>query len=55
MLYIVGLVLALALGIYIGLGSPGLPGRQDRFVASGRARPPRRKSVPLDWLKKNRR
>lgn len=47
--YIFGAIVALALGIYIGLGFPGLPGREDRIV---RRRPPRRKSfTPLDWLR----
>jgi hypothetical protein len=55
MWYILGLVLAFAIGIYIGLGSPGLPGRQDRFVPSGRARRARRDTTPLDWLKQIKR
>jgi hypothetical protein len=31
-------VLALALGVYVGLGMPGMPGREDRVVPHGRAR-----------------
>lgn len=33
MWYIIGMVAALALGIYIGIGFPGLPGREDRVVS----------------------
>lgn len=50
-LYIVGMVLALAVGVYIGLGFPGLPGREDRVVRVGRARRPRRQFTPLDLLR----
>jgi hypothetical protein len=32
------MILALAGGIYVGLGAPGLRGREDRVVTSGRAR-----------------
>lgn len=49
--YILGMVLALAAGIYIGLGLPGLPGAQDRVVWRGRRRPRGRGHTPLDWLK----
>jgi len=38
MVWIVLAVLALALGVYVGLGLPGLPGREDRVVSRGRAR-----------------
>ena len=31
-------IIALALGIYVGLGLPGMPGRVDRVVSPGRAR-----------------
>jgi hypothetical protein len=37
MIWIIGGV-ALAIGVYVGLGAPGLPGRADRVVPSGRAR-----------------
>jgi hypothetical protein len=30
---IIGMVLALLLGLYIGMGFPGLPGREDRVVS----------------------
>ena len=53
LLYVIGGVLALGLGIYIGLGFPGLPGREDRVV---HRRPVRRRSfTPLDWLRPPRR
>jgi hypothetical protein len=51
MLYVIGGILALALGIYIGLGMPGMPGREDRVVTSGRARRPKRQHTPLDYIK----
>ena len=45
--------LAFALGIYIGLGHPGLNfGGQDRVVPGGRRRPYRRMFTPLDLLRR---
>jgi hypothetical protein len=38
MWWITGAILALAVGVYVGLGLPGLRGREDRLVAPGRAR-----------------
>jgi hypothetical protein len=40
MLYLVlGAVAALAIGIWVGIGAPGLPGaREDRVVEPGRAK-----------------
>ena len=52
MLYILGGVLALLLGIYIGLGSPGLPGREDRVLPKGRRREEKDHFTPLDLLRK---
>lgn len=49
--YILGMILALAAGIYIGLGLPGLPGPRDRVVWNGRRRQRRRTFMPLDWLR----
>jgi len=49
---IISFILALGLGIYVGLGAPGLKGREDRVVAPGRAR--RLKPKHLDWLKPRR-
>jgi hypothetical protein len=36
---VVGGALSLGIGVYVGLGMPGMPGgREDRIVAPGRAR-----------------
>jgi hypothetical protein len=52
MLLVIGAVLALAVGIYIGLGWPGLNvGRHDRVLRGGRRQPVRRAYTPLDWFK----
>lgn len=51
---IVGGIVALALGIYIGLGMPGMPGPQDRVVPPGTARR-FHKHQTLDWLRPQRR
>jgi len=48
---IMGMVIALGLGIYIGLGMPGLPGPTDRVLPPGMARRRRRAFTPLDWLR----
>jgi hypothetical protein len=50
-LIIAGMIAALGIGIYIGLGMPGMPGPQDRVLPPGRARRPQRRHVALDWLK----
>lgn len=57
MMYVVGAVLALLAGIYIGLGFPGLPGREDRVLPSGMRRRRKDHFTPLDLLrqKKSRR
>jgi hypothetical protein len=47
-----GMVVALAAGLYVGLGAPGMPGREDRVVAPGRAR--RLKRQHIDLLKRRR-
>ena len=36
MWWVILAVLALAIGVYVGLGLPGMPGREDRIVAPGR-------------------
>lgn len=38
MIWIVIAVAALVLGVWVGLGMPGMSGREDRVVSSGRAR-----------------
>lgn len=53
--YVIGMILALGLGVYIGLGFPGLPGRENRVITSGRARRARRHFTPLDLLRPPRR
>ena len=56
MLYILGGLAALLLGIYIGLGFPGLPGREDRVLPrrSERSRVLRH-FTPLDLLRTKKR
>jgi hypothetical protein len=51
----VGMVLALAAGIYIGLGFPGLPGREDRVLPSGMRRRRKDHFTPLDLLRRRER
>lgn len=47
--FVLGIV-ALGIGIYVGLGLPGLPGgREDRIVPSGRAR--RLKHNHIHWFR----
>lgn len=50
---ILSLAGALGLGIWVGLGAPGFPGREDRVVAPGRAR--RLEPRHLDWLRPRKR
>jgi hypothetical protein len=51
MLHLIGAVLALAVGIYIGLGMPGLPGREDRVLPSGMRRRRKHHFTPIDLLR----
>lgn len=57
MVWVIGGILAFALGIYIGLGFPGMSGPEDRVLPGGRRRAPKRHFTPLDWFtqKKTRR
>jgi Uri superfamily endonuclease len=48
-----GMIAALGVGVYVGLGAPGMPGRVDRVVEPGRAR--RLKKQHIDLLKSRRR
>jgi hypothetical protein len=48
-----GMVVALAGGIYVGLGLPGLPGREGRVVPHGRAR--RMEKKHIHWFKPDQR
>lgn len=52
MMYILGGILALAIGIYIGLGWPGLPGRENRVLPGGRKRKRKDYFTPLDLLRR---
>lgn len=53
MIYILGGIAALALGIYIGLGWPGLPfGRDDRVLPGGMRRRRKDHFTPLDLLRR---
>jgi hypothetical protein len=52
-LILLSLVAALGLGVYVGLGAPGYPGRQNKVVSSGRAR--RLEPRHLDWLRPRKR
>lgn len=47
-----GMVAALGVGIWVGIGAPGLPGREDRVVSPGRAQ--RLKKRHIDLLKRDR-
>lgn len=49
-MWVIGMVIALAAGIYVGLGMPGVPGRENRVVDSGR-RKRLTKHQFLDWLR----
>lgn len=52
-LIVSGLVAALGLGVWVGIGAPGLPGaREDRVVKPGQAR--RLKKHHIDLLKPRR-
>ena len=52
-LIIGGMVAALGVGIWVGIGAPGLPGaREDRVVPPGQAR--RLKKHHIDLLKPRR-
>jgi hypothetical protein len=54
-MYVIGGILALALGIYIGLGMPGLPGREDRVLPKGMKRDRKQHFTPIDLLRKSER
>lgn len=55
MLHLIGAILALAAGIYIGLGFPGLPGREDRVLPRGMRRRSKDHFTPLDLLRRRER
>ena len=49
---VIGGILALLIGIYIGLGMPGLPGREDRVLPRGMRRRKKRYWTPIDLLRR---
>jgi hypothetical protein len=49
---VVYMIIALGLGVYVGLGLPGIPGRGDRVVARARRR--KVQYTPLDWFRPRR-
>lgn len=51
-MYVIGAILALLLGIYIGLGMPGLPGREDRVLPKGMRRKKKDYFTPIDLLRR---
>ncbi|HSJ15091.1 MAG TPA: hypothetical protein VK939_11790 [Longimicrobiales bacterium] len=51
---ILGAAVALGGGIYVGLGAPGMPGREDRVLPPG-SRPRRLERRRIDWLRPPRR
>lgn len=52
MMYVIGGIVAVVVGIYIGLGFPGLPGREDRVLPRGMRRKKKDHFTPLDLLRK---
>ena len=53
MLHIIGGIVALLVGIYIGLGWPGLTfGRKDRVLPNGMRRRRKDHFTPIDMLRK---
>lgn len=51
-MYVIGGILALLAGIYIGLGMPGIPGREDRVLPSGMRRRRKDYFTPIDLLRR---
>lgn len=54
-MYVIGGILALLVGIYIGLGLPGLPGREDRVLPKGMRRRRKNHFTPIDLLRRSER
>lgn len=52
MLQILGMVVAVLVGFYIGLGFPGLPGPVDRVLPKGMKRQRKRRFTPIDLLRR---
>lgn len=54
-MYVIGGIVALLVGIYIGLGMPGLPGREDRVLPKGMRRRRKDYFTPIDLLRRSER
>lgn len=54
-MYVIGGIVALLVGIYIGLGLPGLPGREDRVLPKGMRRRRKDYFTPIDLLRRSER
>jgi hypothetical protein len=50
MILVLGMIAALGLGVWVGMGAPGMGGREDRVVGEGRARRLAR-NRHLHWLR----
>lgn len=50
MWYVIGMLLALGLGVYLGMGRPGTKGPEDRVLPPGMRRRKKRRFTPLDLL-----
>lgn len=54
-MYVIGGIVALLVGIYIGLGLPGLPGPEDRVLPKGKRRRRKDYFTPIDLLRRSER
>lgn len=54
-MYVIGAILAVLAGVYIGLGMPGLPGKEDRVLPGGMRRRRKQHFTPLDLLRRTER
>lgn len=54
-MYVIGGILALLIGVYIGLGMPGFPGRKDRVLPRGMRRKRKDYFTPIDLLRRQER
>lgn len=54
-MYVIGAILAVLVGVYIGLGLPGLPGKENRVLPGGMRRRKKEHFTPLDLLRKTER
>ena len=54
-MYVIGGIVALMIGVYIGLGFPGFPGREDRVLPTGMRRRRKERFTPLDLLRRRER